>query len=179
MVILEADTIQETEMKGKKFKKMPQENEKRNLIEGINTWADSSALFLKWTREELQLMDQKKRKLMTMPKTLHRSDDIERLYVSRKHGVIGLACIEDSVDTSIRRLEDYIKKYEGRLITVTRNINNARINRTTITRKQNLEEKRLYGYFKRQESEISNEKIWTQPRKRNLKRETLSLLIAA
>ena len=41
------------------------------------------------------------------------------------------------------------------------------------------EEKQLYGYFKRQISEISHEKTWTWLRKGNLKRETEYLLIAA
>ncbi len=39
-------------------------------------------------------------------------DDVDRLYVSRKEGGRGLASIEDSVDASIQRLEDYIEKHE-------------------------------------------------------------------
>ena len=51
-------------------------------------------------------------------------------------------------------------------------------NGTKISRKQKWEEKKLYGHFKRQTSEISHEKTWTWLRKGNLKRETESLLIA-
>ena len=55
-----------------------------------------------------------------------------------------LSSIEDSVDTLIRRLEFYIKKNEIRLITSTRNnTNDINLNRSTITRKQELEEKQL------------------------------------
>ena len=54
-------------------------------------------------------MDQRTRKLMTMHKALHPRDDADRLYVSRKEGGRGLASIEDSVDASIQRLEDYIQ----------------------------------------------------------------------
>ena len=57
-------------------------------------------------------MDQRTKKIMTMPKALHLTDDIDRLYVSRKEGGRGLAGIEDSVDASIERPEDYIEKYE-------------------------------------------------------------------
>ena len=57
--------------------------------------------------------------------------------------------------------------------------NNTRIIRTTITRKQNWEEKRLHGYFKRPTSEILHEKTWTGLKKGNLKREIEFLLIAA
>ena len=66
-------------------------------------------------------MDPRIRKLMTMHKALHPRDDIDRLYVSRKEEGRGLASIEDSVDASIQRLEDYIEKHEGWLITAIRN----------------------------------------------------------
>ena len=63
--------------------------------------------------------------------------------------IIILPSIEDSVDAPIQRIEDYIEKHEERLITATRNnTNNIKTNRMTITRKQKLEEKQLYGRFK-------------------------------
>ena len=40
--------------------------------------------FLKWTREELQQMDQRTRKLTTMPKVLLQQDIIDRLCVKKK-----------------------------------------------------------------------------------------------
>ena len=55
-------------------------------------------------------MNQRTRKLMTMHKALDPRDDVDRLYVPRKEGGRGLASIEDSVDASIQRLEDYIEK---------------------------------------------------------------------
>ena len=61
-------------------------------------------------------MDQRTRKLMTMHKALHPRDDVDRLYVTRKEGGRGLVSIEDSVDASIQRLEDYIEKHERGLI---------------------------------------------------------------
>ena len=117
----------------------------RNLIKGINTLAVPlviySGPFLKWTREELKQMDQRTRKLMTMHKALHPRDGVDRLYVSRKGGERGLAGIEDSVDASIQRFEDYIEKNRERLITATRNnTDNVRINRTKITRKWKWED---------------------------------------
>ena len=51
--------------------------------------------------------------------------------------------------------------------------------KTTKNRKQKWEEKQLYGYFKRQIEEVALEKTWTWLRKKNLKRETESLIIAA
>ena len=111
--ILEADTIEQVEMKDKIQKEYLRRTRKqletklssRNLIKGINTWDvplfKYSGPFLKWTRDELQQMDQRTRKLMTMHKALHPRDDVERRYVSRKDGGRRLTRIEDSVDASI------------------------------------------------------------------------------
>ena len=125
-------------------------------------------------------MDQRRRKLMTMHKALHSRDDVDRLYVSiKKGGGRLLANIKDSVNASIQRLKDNIRKHEG-LITATRNgTDNTKTKRMTITRKQNWKEKQLYGRFKRLISNISHEKTWTLQRKRNLQREIEFLLIAA
>ena len=131
--ILGADTIKQVEMKNKIQKEYLRRTRKlletklnsRNLIKGLDTWAVPlirySGPFLKWTRDELRKMDQRTRKLMTMHKALYPRDDVDRLYVSRKEGGRGLASIEDSVDASIQRLEDYIEKHEGGLITAIRN----------------------------------------------------------
>ena len=51
---------------------------------------------------------------MTMHKVLYPRDDVDRLYVSRKEGGREHARIEDSVDISIQRLEDYIEKTRRR-----------------------------------------------------------------
>ena len=97
----------------------------KNLIKRINTWAvylvRYSGPFLKWTREELKQMGQRTKKLMTMRKALQPRDDVDRQYVSRKEAGRGLASIEDSVDASIKRHEDYIQKHDTGLITAIRN----------------------------------------------------------
>ena len=48
--------------------------------------------------------------------------DVDRLYMTRKEGGRGFTSIEDSVDASIQRLEDYIEKHAGSRITATRKI---------------------------------------------------------
>ena len=116
---------------------------------------------------------------MTMHKALHPKDDVDRLYEPRKEGGRVLTSIEDSVDTSIQRLDDYIEKHERGLITAIRNNTDKTIdNRMTKTRKQKWEEKQLHGRFKRLISNISLDKTWTWLRKGNFTRESESLLMA-
>ena len=77
---------------------------------------------------------------MTMHKPLHPKDDVDRLYVSRKEGERGLAGIEDSVDASTQRIEDYIEKHERAIKNYTVNTITKRM---IITRKQKREEKQI------------------------------------
>ena len=131
--ILEADAIKQVEMKEEIQKEYLRRTRKlletklycKNFIKGINTWVVSlvrySGPFLKWTRDELKQMDQRTRKLMTMHKALHSRDDVDRLYVSGIEGGRELASIEDNVDASIQRFEDYIEKHERGLITIFTN----------------------------------------------------------
>ena len=144
---MEADTIKQVEMKDKIQKEYLRRIRKllnsRNLIKGINTWAVPlvrySGPFLKWTRDKLKQMDQRTRELMTMHKALHPRHDVDRLYVSRKEGGRGLASIEDNVDASIQRLEDYIQKHDGGLITAIRNDSGNTVdNRMAITRETKM-----------------------------------------
>ena len=54
-----------------------------------------------------------------MRNAFHHRDDIDKLYVSRIKRGKGLSIIQDNIDTSIGRLEHYIKKSKERLITAT------------------------------------------------------------
>ena len=47
-----------------------------------------------------------------MHKALYPRDDADRLYVLRKEGGRELASIEDIIDASIQKLEDYDQKQE-------------------------------------------------------------------
>ena len=93
---------------------------------------------------------------------------MDRLYVPRKEGGRGLTSIEDSVDTSIQRLEDYIEKHERGLITAIRNnTDNTIDNRMVKTRKQKWEEKQPHERFKQLINNISHDKTCTWLRKGN------------
>ena len=66
----------------------------RNKIIAINTWAVSlmryGAGIVKWIKNELDEIDRKTRKILTLNKELHPRNDADRLYVSRMEGGRGL-----------------------------------------------------------------------------------------
>ena len=145
--ILEADTTRQVEMKDpiqKEYlrntrKQLETKLSNRKLIKGIITWdvpfVRHLGPFLKWTRDERKQMDQRTRKLMTMHKALHPRETFTDCV--KKEGGRELDNIENGVDASIQRLEDYIEKHEGRLITAIRTDTDKTMdNRMTITRKQ-------------------------------------------
>ena len=84
----------------------------RNLVCGVNTWAVSlirySAAFVSWRNSELQAIDRKTRKLLTIYRALHPKSDVDRLYIPRKEGGRGLISRKDCVDLAIRGLEVYV-----------------------------------------------------------------------
>ena len=81
--VTEADEIKKKEIKekvGKVYKRrfrkvLGTKLSGENVIKGINIWAISllrySAAILDWTKEELQQLDRRTRKLLTMHKGLH------------------------------------------------------------------------------------------------------------
>ena len=104
------------------------------------------------------------------------------LYVSKKEERRGFAGIEDCVDASIKRIEDYIKKSKERWITETDNrIGNIWPDRKNKNQKENKkqkwEEKQLLWDFNRQTDGIAHEKTWRWLRKGHLKIETESFQI--
>ena len=150
--ILVADTIKTN---GDEWKN------KSTLDERENFWKPSSAvvifsnlghslckifgMILKMDKGSTQAKRPKNWELMTMHKALRPKDDIDTI-CSKKWGR-GLVRIEDSVDASIRQLENYNKKSKERINIVANNRpDNTRTNRTRVTRKQKKEEKQLHFF---------------------------------
>ena len=73
----------------------------RNKVMTRNTWVVSilryGAEIFKRNKGELQEMDRKTKKFMTMNKELHSRSDVVRFYVSRKNGSRGLIGCENSM----------------------------------------------------------------------------------
>ena len=91
-----------------------------NLVKGINTWAISllrySAAFLDWTKAEVEQLDRRTRKLMTMHNALHPKRNVDRLYLPRKDGGRGLLGVEDTVHIATASLQRYVRKSTERLL---------------------------------------------------------------
>ena len=94
--ILEYDRIKEQQMKDKLrneyFRRLKlilkSKLYEKNKVMALDTWAVSimrcDAGILKWNKNELQKMDRKTRKFITMIKELHPRSNVARLHVSRK-----------------------------------------------------------------------------------------------
>ena len=61
-----------------------------------------------WTKEELQDMDRKIRKIMTVNRCFRPKSSVARLYMKRKEGGRGLISVEDYITTEMRELYDYL-----------------------------------------------------------------------
>ena len=103
--ILECDSIKEKEMKESFCKEyyrrvnlVSKSNlNGRNKISAVNTWAVSlmryGAGIIDWKMSELEKMNRRTRKILTMNKELHPKSDVDRLYVPRKErGRVLISC---------------------------------------------------------------------------------------
>ena len=125
----------------------------RNKIWALNTWAVSilryGAEILKWNKNELQEMDRKTRKSMTMNKELHPRRDVVQLYVFRKNGGRGLIGCENSVKSGENGLGWYNKSIIELLLVVVKTS-------WTITHEETVEPKE---FKKTKEEQRKNEWI--------------------
>jgi hypothetical protein len=73
-----------------------------------------------WQQEELQKLDRKTRKLLTIRGQHHSKGDVDRLYVPRKQGGRGLMQLEAAYSVEITKLVEYVDRKEDPLIQVVR-----------------------------------------------------------
>ena len=104
--ILELDKVKDKEMK-EQFQKeymrrlkavLKSKLNERNKILGVNTWAVSvlryDAGIVKWNEDELAKLDRMTHKMMTMYGALHSKSDVNRVYLPRARGGLGLISCE-------------------------------------------------------------------------------------
>ena len=73
-----------------------------------------------WHQEELQKLDRKTRKLLTIDGQQHPKADLDRLYVPIKQGGRGLMQLEVAHAVEITKLVEYVDRKEDPLIQVVR-----------------------------------------------------------
>ena len=81
-----------------------------NIISAINSGSES------WTKMELEELDQKTRKLMTMYGAHHPKADVDRLYLQRCEGGRGLLGLEDCVQVEVHSLEKYLSTSKEKIL---------------------------------------------------------------
>ena len=163
----------------------------RNKIMALNTWAVSilryGAGILKWNKNELQEMDRKTRKFMTMNKELHPRSDVARLYVSRKNGGKGLIGCENNVKSEKNGLGWYVKNnIEPLLVAVrtSRTVHEETVNPKEFKKtkeeqtKNEWTAKRMDVQFTRDMEDKDKNNTWRWMKKSDLKRCTKVLLKA-
>ena len=193
--VLESDDIKNEEMKGvitteyfRRVRKILQSKlNGGNTITAINSRAVAvvrySAGIVKWTKEELRVMDTKTRKLMTMNRALHPQADVDRLYVKRAMGGRGLISIQDCVALEIDSLSRYVEKSEEPML--------KEVKKECVLKEQHLTEdfqkdrlekykgKELHGKFLRETEDGRDPMTWDWLRTGVIKKETEGLIMAA
>ena len=195
--ILEADNFLEEKMKLNVSKEYIRKLRKvlksklngGNLVRGVNAWAVSlirySAAFFSWRKSELEAIERKTRKLFTICGALHPKSGVDRLYIPRKGGR-GLISIKDCVELAIRGLEVYVHGCEERLIQAARGDKIYGLEAASVLKRsksekrlEDWEEKVLRGQYLRQTKEVRSDQCWAWLQNGDLKRETVSLTVAA
>ena len=90
------------------------------IISAINSRAVSivrcGAGVIKRTKNELEELDSKTRKLMTMYGPQHPKADVDRLYLKRCDGERGLIGVEDCVQAEVNSIDKYLSVSEEKLL---------------------------------------------------------------
>lgn len=128
-----------------------------------------SAAFLDWTINDLQEMDRRTRKLMTMHNALHPRSNANHLYMPGGEVGRGLLSAEDTVNLAKLRLQEYVKMSDERLVIAARGADEATSWEAAVEsrhefkkqkkreRQSNWKAKILHGQFIRQMVHLADE----------------------
>ena len=96
----------------------------KNKIQAIDPLAVSVLRYsfgiINWHQEELQKLDRKTRKLLTIHGQQHTKADVDRLNDPRKQGGRGLMQLEAAHAVEITKLVEYVDRKEDPIIQVVR-----------------------------------------------------------
>lgn len=166
---------------------------KWNKIKAANTWAVSlmryGARTIKWNKEELQEIDRKSRKIITMNKELLPRSDVARIYVPRKKGGRGLISCESCVRREENNLSWYVNNSGELLLKKVGDSNVVNISEAVDPKKNKVNEekesenewkqKRMHGQYVREKEGIDWDRTWQWIVKGDLKGCTEALIRSA
>ena len=100
--------------------KMKSKLNRGNIILAINSRSVSIASYgagiISWTKMELEKLDRRTRKLMTIYGAHHPKADVDRLYLQRCEGGRGLLGLEDCVQVEVHSLEKYLSTSKEKIL---------------------------------------------------------------
>ena len=158
----------------------------KNTINAINSRAVSiirySAGIVTWRVNELQDLDRKTRKLLTMYSMFHKKGYEDRLYIKRAEGGRGLISVEDCVLIEKNCLYEYIRNSQEPMLKEIQGEGvvdiGAEKNFIKDKRKNNLKEKELHNAFF-SSTEFRDAISWDWLKNGDLKKATEGTLMAA
>ena len=159
-----------------------------NVVKALNTWAVAvlrySGGILDWTKEELENMDRKTRKLMTINRALHPRANVARLYLPRSEGGRGLKSVEETIRTEEHGLSDYIKCKEKGYNRLLQRLTKERSkqeykDQREEHKKQEWKEKHLHGQYTKIADKTDTRMTYRWIRNGFMKKETEGLITAA
>ena len=161
-----------------------------NIISAINSKVVSivryGAGIIKWTKNELEELDRKTRKLMTMYGAQHPKADVDRMYLKRCDGGRGLIGVEDCVQADVNSFDKYVSVSEEKMlkeVSLSSTLENKRQrnSKEDIQNKdqEDYESKVLHGKFRKATEKVKGNKSWDWLKKGYMKKETESTIIAA
>ena len=159
-----------------------------NIISAINSRAVSifryGAGIIKWTKNELEELDRKTRKLMSMYGAQHPKADVDRLHLKRCDDGRGLIGVEDCVQAEVNSLDKYLSASWEKMskeVSLSSTLENKKHGKSKedIQKKhqEEYESKALHGQFQKATEKVKGNKSWDWLKKGYLKKETERTII--
>ena len=134
-------------------------------------------------KDELQEIDRKTRKLLTIYKTYHPQSVKDRLYVKRKTRGRGLISVEDAVNIEINSLRTYVDNNEEQLLSevIREGIieQGKEKNEIQIEHENAYRNKALHGRYFLATDDVRGSKSWEWLKRSGLKKETEGMIMTA
>ena len=159
------------------------------LMKAVNIWAVSvvryTAGVLEWTQKELEEMDTKTRRILTMNSVFHKDSDVDRLYMRREVGGRGLISVEECVRAEELGLNEYVRANDEWMLKVVAEgteEGESKVDykkRMADAREDRLLGKKLHGKFFKEVKDVAGGLSWQWLKRDSLFKWTEAYVCAA